>query len=98
MDKDKCRTHGLFFETTCSWCGDQICKNCIEACNGRKYCLTCYKKLNTGTVSRYFNKPWGEKPEKKIVNVDSSLSEDEIKRKRQALDIKEKARKILSEK
>lgn len=97
MDKDKCSVHGLFFETTCSWCGDQICKNCIEACNNRKYCIKCYGKLNKSSISRFLNRTWGEKPTEKVLNIDSSLSEEEIKRKKQALEIKERARKIMGE-
>ncbi|MFH1590063.1 MAG: hypothetical protein ABIB43_05850 [archaeon] len=98
MSENKCPVHGLFVETTCSWCGDPICKNCIESSNLRKYCTKCYGKLTKGSVANFLDKkPWGEKPEGKIRNVTPGLSEEEIKKKRQMLEIKEKARKIMGE-
>lgn len=99
MNENKCSVHGLFFDTTCSWCSDRICKNCIEACDDRKYCIKCYSKFSKGSVAGFLEKRkvWGEKPDTKITNIDPELSEEEIKQMRQALEIKERARKIMSE-
>ncbi|NQU98823.1 hypothetical protein HQ533_05110 [Candidatus Woesearchaeota archaeon] len=97
MNEMKCSVHGLYHETTCSWCGDSICKQCIEAGDGKKYCTKCYHKISKGSVARFLNKKTlGEKPGEKVFNIDPMLTEEDIKKKRQALEIREKAKKILA--
>ncbi|MAG38982.1 hypothetical protein CMO90_02735 [Candidatus Woesearchaeota archaeon] len=94
---DKCKFHGLSFETGCNWCGEQICEQCIMAHDGRKYCSKCYTKLTKTGLKRFLKRSWGEKPDDKVLNVDPMLNEEELKKKKQMLEIREKAKKILGE-
>ncbi|MBU0472507.1 MAG: hypothetical protein KKF89_06340 [Nanoarchaeota archaeon] len=98
MNELKCSVHGLYQETTCSWCGESICKQCIEASDGRKYCTKCYQKLSKNSAARFLDRSWGEKPGEKVVNVDPMLTDDELKKKKQMLEIRARAKKIMSEK
>ena len=93
----KCSVHGLTRENTCNWCGQPICKQCIEASYMRKYCTRCYTKLSKGSFAKYLDKQWGEKPKERLFNIDPMLTDEEIEKKKQMLEIKEKAKKIMGE-
>ncbi|MBU1200966.1 MAG: hypothetical protein KJ583_01475 [Nanoarchaeota archaeon] len=98
MEELKCRVHGLSFASTCSWCSDPICEQCLLANNGRKYCVRCYMRLTKNSVADFLDKKkerYGEKPTEKILNIDPSLDEEEVKKRRKMLDIREKAKSVL---
>ncbi|MBC8494522.1 hypothetical protein H8D36_00030 [archaeon] len=96
MDEFKCPVHGLTRETTCSWCSTPICKQCIEASYGKKYCPRCYSKVSKNTFARTFM-PRGDAPTDKVTNIDPTLTEEDLKKRRQMLEIKDKAKKIMAE-
>lgn len=100
MEESKCPVHGLSRVTSCNWCGDSICEQCLVANSGRKYCPRCYTKL-AGTryakvmTDRDTLTAEARAPNEKIKNIDPTLTEEEIEKKQKMLQIKEKAKKIL---
>jgi hypothetical protein len=98
MDESKCASHGLSRVNSCNWCAKPICKQCMEYSGGKKYCTHCFSKLKKGSVASLLHKTWGEKPKDSIINIDPALDASEIKRRKQIIAIKERARKIYGEK
>jgi len=94
MDESKCSFHSVITSTMCSWCGNRICGQCIEGSRGRKYCPQCYTKLSKNSVAKVLSSR-GEKPTGQISNMDYKLTEEELKKIKQTMEIQEKARKIF---
>lgn len=94
MAEEKCEVHGLSRETSCSWCGKTICKQCIESSDLRKYCTKCYYKLSKNTVAKYLDDRHQHQETKQ--NIDPSLSDEDLEKKKQMLEMKDTAKKIMA--
>jgi|FLOH01.1.fsa_nt_gi hypothetical protein len=97
MDEFKCPIHNLSRMDGCNWCGNPICKQCIEACDNKRYCPKCYSTLSKTSFAKRVATVWGEKPERKVTNFDPSLDKEEAKKIRQTLEVTKRAKKILGE-
>lgn len=98
MEEFRCQDHSLSGITTCNWCGDPVCEKCVASSDYKKYCEKCFTKLSKDSVADYLEKKWeDEQPRSRLYNIDPSLDDEEIKRKRQIIEFQEKARKIIEE-
>ncbi|MFC2134058.1 hypothetical protein ACFLTH_05520 [Bacteroidota bacterium] len=93
LDDWKCSEHGLPRVSSCSWCSEPICRDCIEASGLKKYCPKCYTKISKNSLASTFRQRPERNPDEKIMNIDTSLSEEDIKLYRKKLEAKEKANK-----
>lgn len=92
MSELKCEIHGHVRETSCSWCGNHICKKCIESSELRKYCSKCYIKLSRDSFANDLDRQWRTKTVDFKSNIDPTLSDDFVKETRAMLEEKEKIR------
>jgi len=94
----KCEIHGMAAVTSCNWCGNPICEQCLIITGGKKYCPKCYAKLEKSGLPRTITSKkqveWGEKPDEKVTNKDPNLSEEKIKELRERLKIEEKKKQV----
>jgi len=71
---EKCFTHQEPVTSLCAWCGKSICDSCINAANGRKYCVKCAKlKMKSYEPTGAEKNRFGERPREPIRNVDPTL-------------------------
>lgn len=96
MSELKCIVHERTRVDSCNWCGTSICQYCLQASNSKKYCPKCYTKISKNSVAGFLKREVAKKDDR-ILNIDPMMSKEDIKKRKQMLEIREKARKILGE-